>query len=78
MYEAEVQLSDVGKRAENVAKNRFSTVMPCKLLSSIFSTWSAYLLSIIISPCYWSQENRNINSMGSLRPLQALYFIVKN
>ncbi|KAL5262128.1 hypothetical protein ACHWQZ_G007729 [Mnemiopsis leidyi] len=28
VYEAEVQLSDVGKRAENLAKNRFATVMP--------------------------------------------------
>ena len=30
MYEPELQLSDVGIRAENVAKNRFSTVMPCE------------------------------------------------
>lgn len=28
VYEPELQLSDVGIRAENVAKNRFSTVMP--------------------------------------------------
>eukprot|EP00116_Pleurobrachia_bachei_P001828 sb/3462090/ len=37
LYEAEMKQAEVGGRSENAAKNRFSTVVPCKLRNVISS-----------------------------------------
>ena len=44
----EINTCEVGKKPENIPKNRFKTTFPCKWLSFVFLCWNAQLRSVMV------------------------------